>query len=397
MHERSRARRAGLLAAMLLLTACGSSTTTSTPTATSIRTPIPGIEEPIWLGDSRVLIVSASYDISGSSEGEYVWLRVEGRVVGGPPDISEFAQVAYVEASDGLTDRCHGGAWGPDMPTPVWDFVVRKTDRALTLHFGLMGPAVPLDSLMPASVPTPTPPAVSQDRLDAAVRLIEALGGQVSVQDQWTSEEFEDGGTFARYGQLVTNSFEDGTYATNGRWTVAWNGDGILIDLFNRTAANASPAPAGKLTTAQAKARVLQDRDILGVTMGAPDEVTYEDSFPGWLAVWNRTIDGIPTLSGAAPDGVQLVLNPDGSFREYTYQWSPAGDKPATTITKAQALAAAGEMCAEGECSATLIWERSSGSEPLRLIWEVHVTAAPCASVSLDAGTGEVIDETGCI
>jgi hypothetical protein len=308
-------------------------------------------------------------------------LTVQLRVVGGPLDISEFAEVAYIEASSGWTDWCRGGAWGADVPDPALDFLVPKTDRALTLHFGRMGPAVPLDSIVPASVPTPTPRAVAEDRIAAVIPVIEALGGQVSPPDRWTSEELDEGEPFAPPG--------GGTLASAENWTVVWDTNGVMVRLIQGTSGDSSQP---KLTAAQAKARVLQVGDILGVTMTGPDEVTYLEDPAGWVAEWNRRIDGIPTES----DGVQIVLGRDGTFGDYEYQWSPVGPKPETVLTKAQALALAGEDCAHSQCEAILIWQGDTASA-LRLTWEVYPPSMPCAGYWFDAGTGEVLSEPACI
>jgi hypothetical protein len=194
------------------------------------------------------------------------------------------------------------------------------------------------------------------------------------------------------------NSLEEVIYSTDGRWNVTWNKDSVLLDLYFDDPLAPTPVPSAKLTTAKAKARVLQVTAVMDVDMGDPDEFAYSPDLGLWVANWHRLIDGYPTSSGLAPDGIEISVYLDGTFRDYSYQWSPVADKPAKVITRDQALSKAAALCRPHGCTAQLTWWRTEPNQPMVLTWHLMSKNAEChADEWRDAGTGEVLSISYCM
>lgn len=221
-----------------------------------------------------------------------------------------------------------------------------------------------------------------------ATAVIHALGGDVSADEPTTV--------------LVADpeSNQDGLWVQIGdadhRWEVGWTPQGVLRWVFAVT----QPGAAAALTQTQAAARVSETLARLGLSLGAPDSLIYGSD---WSAEWSRKIDGVPALG----DGTSLHLAPDGSFGSYRFAESATAPKPATLLSKTQALSkfptcrnsAAGAAKTE-TCTTQLVWVRpvvAWPDDPLRLCWELkyHWTKGEGFGGSveyLDAGTGDLVD-----
>ena len=257
--------------------------------------------------------------------------------------------------------------------------------------------ATPVVTAQATTTPAPSPSPTTHDPLVPVVRLINALGGHAAMADQW---ERGPSDSICQDSPLSGNLNLAGSYAWNGTWCAVWYRDGTLMDLLC-AGPSQNPAPSPPTST-KATTRLLQLRDILEHQLGSlpangkPKVAPYYDE--GFRAEWDRTVDGVPVQTDYESDGVMISVYLDGTFMEYTYQWSPIGPKPAKTLSKAQALAKAG--CKPGKCSApTLTWFRWSDdpSELTRLTWIID-GPNPCSTSFVDAETGEASsDGAGCV
>ena len=195
-----------------------------------------------------------------------------------------------------------------------------------------------------------------------------------------------------------------GTVVNTGDWEVQWDSHGALRSVSDLS----HPGAANKVTMAVAAARVKQVLADLGVTLGAPNSLSYEASVPDWAARWPRQIDGIPAFG----DGTTVLLAPDGAFVSYSFRQSATTPKPAHVLTEAQAKARytgcknspGGSGGKVETCTATLLWYRPVGhsvDEPLGLCWEVQYGWSADGNQDfgggaefIDAGSGKVVDST---
>lgn len=247
----------------------------------------------------------------------------------------------------------------------------------------------PTPSSSPSTSPAPTLSDADAAAVTAAEGIIKAIGGTVPQTD------------VPRVLPSDPVTGEPGTYVEIGDWQVAWNSNGVLRwvlspDIF------APPDPAYKLTDEQARERVQQALTALGLSLGTPDSFGYTDSASQWKALWDRRIGGVP-VSG---DGTWVVITSDGDFAAYGYSESPTAPMPASTISKAQALAKA-PWCKNGKqnsrtgtCTIELEWHAPYTEEPkppLRLCWKIQYSwtdgeEGGATVVWLDGGTGAEVD-----
>jgi hypothetical protein len=241
----------------------------------------------------------------------------------------------------------------------------------------------------PTASPAPTLSAADAAAVAAAEGIIQAVGGTVP---QTASPRVLPSDPIS--GEL-------GTYVEIGYWQVAWNSRGALRWVFSPDVF-AAPDPAYKVTEAQAWERVQEALTALHVSLGAPDSFEYVGSAVWWKAQWDRKIAGVPV----GGDATWVTITSDGDFGVYGRSETLTAPKPATMITKAQALAKE-PWCKNGTkngrtetCTIELVWHAPSYVEPkppLRLCWQIQYSWAEgedggATRVWLDAGTGEEID-----
>jgi hypothetical protein len=201
--------------------------------------------------------------------------------------------------------------------------------------------------------------------------------------------------------------------------------------------ATASPSPSPTRTPGPTATVALPVEPILVATNSGPTEIVYEisvaplptptdrasiearaekigglvglgkpralynpfDDPDEWRASWDSSIDGIPV--DPAYDALLLEMRADGTARSFVQTIGPLEPKPARTLTKAQALEAAGLSRAPEVME--LVWTfKPGGSDTMRLAWYLSSPNVqpdgeswPCV-LYLDAGTGEEL-MAGCV
>jgi hypothetical protein len=238
---------------------------------------------------------------------------------------------------------------------------------------------LPQASPTPPVEPSPTPTAIpsqSPDLASEAWEIIHVLGGDVPLYAPATF-------TYDCWPDSVRRCVRIET------WEVGWDSRGKVIFAFDQPPGRESDPPAS-ITKAQAAARAVAVLDALGVETGPPDQVGFDQG--AWGAYWNREEDGVPVFL----DGISVYLEPDGSFRQYTYSWHELAPKPDRILTADEALSKIaschGTVGSASPCSKpTLEWYQvSDGPDPLRLSWVL--SQGRLCMYAVDAGTGEVFD-----
>lgn len=243
--------------------------------------------------------------------------------------------------------------------------------------------------LTPSPTPGPTLSSADAALVDRAIGFIGELGGS----------------TCADAAVSVRSSGPDsepGTWVSVGDWVVRWDAAGRLVNVIHPPP-YATPAPGPALSEAEARLRVADYLARLGIVLGAPDSVAYQDLGPDWEAQWNRDVGGVPVPS----DGTKVVIGPDGTFVSYFYAETPVAPAPASMISQAAALAKA-PFCRNSSggpnglvetCAAKLEWHAPAltPGARLQLCWRIEYTRkdndeSRASLLWLDAGTGETVD-----
>jgi hypothetical protein len=229
--------------------------------------------------------------------------------------------------------------------------------------------------------------------MDRAASVIRALGGSVSPDARVSVSGLGSDGT-------------PETVVAVGDWLIEWDQAGRLAHVFVALPPY-TPTPGGAISEAAARARVADVLSRLGISLGAPTTMTYEDyGGPDWRAHWDRILDGFPVPS----DGTLVIILPDGTFQAYGYSQAPNAPAPARRISQAQAVAKAGRCVnmANGSngrdetCTVALEWHKpmpSGGQERLlQLCWRISTSWSDNDQnygggvVWVDAGTGAIVD-----
>ena len=262
----------------------------------------------------------------------------------------------------------------------------------------------PSASPSPTEVPSPSTsvtasPTLKPELLDQAIGLIQALGGQALPRGDWEVGYYDTMDLVCQDREPV-GDYRSGWYASDGQSCVVWGSDGTLVRLSFLNAAVHGSA----LDKSHATKRLTELMNTFHGRLGTPastgaPQISYDQSFIH--GDWARTIDGLPVTNMAADEGVNIWILSDGSLSDYTFAWSPVGKRPAKILTKSQAEARYAARfsadCANGKCTASLMWWGSGNGETLRLVWGVSLNALRCANGWFDAGTGELLDATGCV
>jgi hypothetical protein len=237
----------------------------------------------------------------------------------------------------------------------------------------------------------PSLSAADAAAVDRATVLVKALGGPGSPETSASvTHQGHDGGP--------------GTSVMLGKWLLEWDASNRMTNVFVALSAEATPA-GEPISEAAARTRVGAILDMLGVNLGAPTDISYEDAGSvDWRAFWSRLLDGFPVPR----DGTIVIIRPDGAFQSYSYTEAPNAPAPATRITKAQAVAKMGRCrnITNGpnglieSCTAALEWHASQAEQGslLRLCWRISTAWNDNdqnyggAALWLDAGTGEIVD-----
>jgi hypothetical protein len=230
--------------------------------------------------------------------------------------------------------------------------------------------------------------------VDRATSVIRALGGSVSPDANVSVSGLGPDGT-------------PETVVALGAWLIEWDQSGRLAHVFVALPPYTS-TPGGALSEAAARTRVADILARLGISLGAPTSIFYDDSNLDWRAHWDRVLDGFPVPS----DGTMVIIQADGTFQSYGYSQAPNAPAPAHRISQVQAVAKAGRCrnIPSGPnglvetCTAGLEWHMPGLAQGegrlLRLCWRISFAWDDNdqnyggGALWIDAGTGEVVDST---
>lgn len=192
----------------------------------------------------------------------------------------------------------------------------------------------------------------------------------------------------------------EGVSVCVGTWLVSWDASEKLIAVWDR--GYDPSAHTTRLTSVEARARLLEVESVLGADVPIPDPLMFSTTFGGrpddpggWEIDVPRLINDIPAESDGISDGTELAIYPDGTFRIYWYQLSPIGAMPGKYIDKDEARS---RWCqSKAKCELTLEWWRETTygalDKPLQLVWYV---AIQCHWEWRDAVTGEIVGGAAC-